>query len=80
MAFYVVSVWLVVTAVFLLPRAMPGDPLASKADDNGVLSPQRRAAFEAHYNLDRPLLVQSRRYLGDLARGDFGESISGGSR
>jgi len=77
-AAYLLTVWVVATVVFALPRAMPGDPLATYSDDTGTLSPARRAAFEAHYHLDRPLLVQYREYLGDLVHGDFGTTISGG--
>lgn len=77
MALFLVTLWAVVTVVFFLPRAMPGDPLAGKTDDTGAMSEERRAALETQYNLDQPLVVQYQRYLGDLARGDFGESISG---
>jgi len=77
-AAYLLTVWVVATVVFALPRAMPGDPLATYSDDTGALSPARRAVFEAHYHLDRPLLVQYREYLGDLVHGDFGTTISGG--
>ena len=77
-ATYLLTVWLMATVVFALPRALPGDPLAVWADDNGALAPERRAAFEEHYRLDRPLLVQYREYLVDVARLDFGQSIQGG--
>ena len=35
-----------------------------------------RAVFRAEYGLDRPLWVQYGRYLGRLAQGDFGQSLS----
>lgn len=77
---YLITVWAVVTVVFALPRAMPGDPLAAKVDENGALSLERGAALSARYQLDRPLVVQYRAYLVGLVRGDFGDSIqSGGS-
>lgn len=76
-AVYLVTVWAMATFVFLLPRAMPGDPLGYyDASPEAPLTPEHRAALAARYHLDRPLLSQYRLYLGDLARGDLGESIT----
>ena len=78
-ALYAVTLWAVVTVVFLLPRLLPGDPLSSlDAPDSGsfVVDPQARARVEAYYGLDRPLLDQYRTYLSDLAHGDLGWSIA----
>lgn len=72
---YLVTVWIVVTVVFVLPRAMPGDPLARYDNPEAPLTPEARAALAAHYNLDRPLVEQYRRYLGSVVRGDLGESL-----
>lgn len=72
---YLVSVLVVVTVVFALPRAMPGDPLARYDNVEAPLTPEARAALAAHYNLDQPLVVQYGRYLRALARADFGESL-----
>lgn len=72
---YLVTVWLAVTIVFVLPRFMPGDPLAIYDDAEAPLSPEARAALEAHYHLDRPLLAQYGLYLQAISRGDLGQSI-----
>lgn len=69
----------VVTLVFLLPRAMPGDPLAALEDpDNGVFlaDPELRLKVLAYYGLDRSLWQQYLTYLSDLVRLDFGWSIA----
>lgn len=71
---------LLVVVNFLLPRALPGDPLAALARGGGedipvALTPEARAQLAAYYGLDRPLGEQFVRYLGDLARGDLGQSI-----
>lgn len=73
---YLVTLLGVVTLMFMLPRAMPGDPLATYADDTSPLTPEARAAYMAHYGLDRPLVEQYGHYLANLATGELGESIS----
>lgn len=76
MVAYLVTVWIVVTLVFVLPRAVPGDPLAVYDNAEAPLTPEARAAFESHYHLDRPLLAQYAHYLRSIARADFGDSIA----
>ena len=68
-----------VTVVFAIPRAMPGDPIAGYelSDETGYAPTEAEvAALRAHYGLDRPLLEQYASYLGRIARGDLGTSIS----
>lgn len=65
-----------VTLNFLLPRFMPGNPLALIAGvDVGLLSPEQRAQIIANSGLDQPLLAQYFAYWGDLFRLDFGFSF-----
>ncbi|HET7718523.1 MAG TPA: ABC transporter permease [Acidimicrobiales bacterium] len=78
-ALYIVTLWAAVTLTFLLPRYLPGDPLAALNDaDSGtfVYDAQERAKIAAYYGLDRPLIAQYGSYLSGLTRGDFGWSIS----
>ncbi|MFN3762237.1 MAG: ABC transporter permease, partial [Anaerolineae bacterium] len=61
-----------------LPRLLPGDPLAALLDPSSsdyVFDPRIRAALEAYYGLDRPLLEQYGRYLLGAFTGDLGRSI-----
>ena len=74
-AVYVFTLWALVTLLFLIPRAIPGDPLAVLADSGG-LAPDARVLFMSHYGLDRSLVHQYGHYLAGLARGDFGQSIA----
>jgi peptide/nickel transport system permease protein len=67
-------VWLLVTMVFLLLRVAPGDPVSASVGDK--LSPAALDARRAALGLDRPLLVQYLDYLADVARLDFGRTIS----
>lgn len=66
----------IIVITFLLTRALPGDPavyFAGPAADT-----QSIAEIRAQLGLDQPLWVQFWRYLGDLATGDLGTSISTG--
>ncbi len=69
-----VAALLVVTAVVFTLLHVSGDPAYI------LLTPEAtaedRAAFRHQYGLDRPLWVQYTRYLGRLAQGDFGQSLS----
>lgn len=76
---YAVTLWAVITLVFLLPRMLPGDPLRQLDDpDSGsyVYDPAVRARIAAYYGLDKPLVDQYGSYLSDLTRFEFGWSIS----
>ncbi|HWC09678.1 MAG TPA: ABC transporter permease [Acidimicrobiales bacterium] len=73
-----VTVFALVTLNFLLPRAMPGDPVSALVDAGGparVQDDALRAELAEYYGLDRPLAVQYGQYLGDLVRGELGTSI-----
>jgi peptide/nickel transport system permease protein len=79
LALYALTLMAVVTLVFALPRAMPGDPLSALGDPDAgayVSDPAVRERVLAHYGLDRPLPEQYVSYLGGLARGDLGWSIT----
>ncbi len=75
---YLVTVFVLVSVNFLLPRAMPGDPLTVLVAPDApvyVNSEQLREELERYYGLDRPLFEQYLAYLADLAQGDLGTSI-----
>ncbi len=65
---------------FLLPRLLPGDPLAfssSSGTDPAVPLPSAaKTQIRAYYRLDEPVSHQFAGYLADLARGDLGWSIA----
>jgi ABC-type dipeptide/oligopeptide/nickel transport system permease component len=66
------TVWFIATATFVGMHAVPGDPLL----DARAVPPEIRRNLEARYGLDQPLGVQYLRYLGNMARGDFGVSFT----
>lgn len=63
----------VAVIVFLMLRLSPGDPAAIIAGDHATS--EEIAEIREHLGLDRPLLEQFLRWLGQLASGDFGVSI-----
>jgi peptide/nickel transport system permease protein len=66
----------VVVITFVLTRALPGDPavyFAGDAADEASIQQVRETL-----GLDKPLPQQFLRYVGDLVRGDWGNSLSTG--
>lgn len=60
--------------VFVVGRLAPGDPVQVLFGD--ISNPAVEARARAQLGLDRPLPVQYARYLGSLARLDFGTSYA----
>ncbi|MBA3802843.1 MAG: ABC transporter permease [Acidimicrobiia bacterium] len=76
---YVATLVFLVVLNFVLPRAMPGDPvdaLIAQSATNFTFGEESRAALEEYYGVDRPLPQQFGHYVSGLARGDLGRSIS----
>lgn len=74
-----VFLFLVVVVVnFLLPRLLPGSPLAGAAGESTVafLPAAARAELRRTYAIDRPLSGQFLAYLDGLRRGDLGRSMA----
>lgn len=73
---YLLVVALALAINFVIPRAMPGSPLATIAGEEvGELSGAQRAQILEQYGLDQPLPVQFGRYIAEVATGDLGESF-----
>jgi ABC-type dipeptide/oligopeptide/nickel transport system permease component len=66
----------VVIVTFLLTRVLPGDPAVYFAGP--AATPESIAEIRKTLGLDRSLPEQFLRYLGDLARGDLGNSLATG--
>ncbi|HYM70665.1 MAG TPA: ABC transporter permease, partial [bacterium] len=64
----------VVTLIFLVFRWVPGDPALIIAGPGATQT--EIDAVHHDLGLDRPLLTQYGRFLGDLLRGDLGTSLS----
>jgi ABC-type dipeptide/oligopeptide/nickel transport system permease component len=59
--------------VFVMLRVMPGDPATVLAGQDA--SPEIVADIRSRLGLDRPITVQYVLYLGNVLRGDLGQSI-----
>ena len=71
------TVWIVITITFFVSRAVPGGPFASEK----AITPAAKAALEAKYGLDKPLLQQYGTYLKDIVTEfDFGPSLTNRGR
>src|ERR1041384_1926514 len=66
----------VVIVTFLLTRALPGDPAAYFAGP--AATKEAIEQIRVKLGLDKPLIVQFGRYVGDLTRGDLGNSLTTG--
>jgi peptide/nickel transport system permease protein len=79
LGFFLLTLWVALTLNFLLPRMMPGNPaLAVLGKFKGGVSPQALAALEAEFGIDthQSLISQYVTYLGDVATGKFGVSLT----
>jgi len=68
----VVTLWAVITLTFFMMKSIPGDPLASMAQN---LPEQTKANYYAKYGLDKPLFEQYVIYMKNILKGDLGESL-----
>ena len=66
--------WTIVTIVFLLLRATPGDPV--DAILGGKALPEVKNALRERLGLSQPLPIQYLNYLGNLLRFNLGTSIT----
>lgn len=67
------TVWGVVTLVFLLVHLIPGDPVDAILGDQAA--PEDRASLRHTLRLDQPLPAQYALFLGDVVNGSLGQSF-----
>jgi oligopeptide transport system permease protein len=65
------TLFILIAAAFFMIRLAPGGPF----DSERALLPEIEANLRAAYHLDEPLYQQFTRYVGNLARADFGPSF-----
>lgn len=68
----VLTLWLLVTLTFFMMRLLPGDPFIGPK----AIPEATKLALEAKYGLDKPVLQQYFIYIGNVLKGDLGESIN----
>lgn len=67
----VLTIFILITMTFFLMHAVPGDPFT-----NEKTPPKTKELLVKKYGLDKPLLTQYTIYLGELLKGDLGQSIT----
>ncbi|MGO1506821.1 MAG: ABC transporter permease [Microbacteriaceae bacterium] len=70
----IVVLWGAATLAFLAFRVIPGDPVAVMLGPQAQVSDEVKNGIRAELGLDRPPFEQYLAYLGQLLRGDLGES------
>jgi len=78
---YLLAAWVAVTVSFLLPRVVPGNPVAgavARASESGNCNSACVSAVEAQlgFNVHQSLWEQYATYMVNLAHGDLGHSWS----
>jgi peptide/nickel transport system permease protein len=79
-----ITIWAVSTFTFFLIRQMPGNPVDIRIEElmtrQGMTEEEARRAVATIFNFDpdRPILLQYGDFMGDLVRGDLGDSITRG--
>jgi peptide/nickel transport system permease protein len=79
LGFFVVTLWAAITANFVIPRLMPGDPAeAMMSRYHGHINPQALHALEVAFGVKthQSLLSEYFGYLGNVFRGRFGVSLT----
>ena len=79
LAFFALTLWVALTLNFLLPRLMPGNPaVAMISKFKGGVSPEALKTLETQFgvNSHQSLVSQYLSYLGNMASGRFGTSLS----
>lgn len=69
-------IWGVATLVFFGLRAIPGDPVVQFL--GAEYTPEAAERLERRLGLDKPVYVQYATWMGNMARGDLGDSIATG--
>ncbi|OSO98250.1 ABC transporter permease [Microbacterium sp. LEMMJ01] len=70
----VIVLWGAATVAFLAFRVIPGDPVSVMLGPQAQVSEAVKDGIRADLGLDRPPLEQYVGFMGQLARGDLGES------
>lgn len=71
-----VSIFVVISITFVIMHLLPGSPY----ENQEKLSEEQIAALDKKYGFDKPIPVQYVQYIGNVAKGDLGESFQFGGR
>jgi len=66
----------IISAIFVVSRLTPADPLVSIVGERNLGNPQIVAAAKARWGLDQSIPVQYVKYMKNVLKGDFGTSFT----
>jgi peptide/nickel transport system permease protein len=72
---YLIALFVIFTLNFIIPRAMPGDPITNLLGEDYVIDEASLAELKAELGLDHPLLIQYLRYWKEILQFDMGYSF-----
>lgn len=67
-------IFLVSVGTFAMMHLIPGDPISLMIGE-AKISQEQIDAIKAQWGLDRPLYIQYLTWIGNMVRGDFGQSV-----
>lgn len=67
----VITIWTIVTITLVLMHSVPGNPFRKEGKMPAVIYEN----LQKKYGLDKPLVEQYTIYLGNIVKGDFGDSM-----
>lgn len=70
MVISIITLFVLMTAVFILVRLMPGGPFVDPK-----MTPAIKERLEEYYGLNKPVIVQFGQYLNNIIHGNFGYSM-----
>jgi peptide/nickel transport system permease protein len=71
---YILAVFIIASLNFIIPRAMPGDPITNLLGEDFLVSEEDVKELKAQLGLDKPLATQFLSYWRDILRFDLGYS------
>jgi len=76
--FYLIALWASITINFILPRLIPGDPVAAMLARSSIsVTPAQLKALQAILGVPKtPLWIQYFQYIQDLLQGNLGISLT----
>lgn len=73
---YLLAIFVIFTLNFIIPRAMPGDPVTNLLGENYIVNEVTLAELRSELGLDKPLVEQYLDYWKGLLRLDLGHSYN----
>ena len=70
----VITLFFIMTVLFILIRFIPGDPVSVRFQMGASFTAEQWADLRAKMGLDKPVTTQYFIYVGQMLRGDLGES------